>query len=202
MGHVLRRRLGRVHNRDVLRRHSPQQRLDQRIMRAAKHQHVGIVCVVRKTLRQINLRHLLRHRMFHPSLFDQWHKQRTRLLPHRDPAGFERPPVSMAADGGLCSNDDHLLLPAGRRRGFRSRFDDADHCYICRSFDLVERERCGCVAGDYQQLRSLILQIAHRADRVMRDRGRRLRSVRKAGRVAEVEIVSLWDSLDQCPENG
>ena len=142
--------------------------------------------------------------MFHPPLFDKRHKQRTGLLAHRDFSGFERPPVGMATDGRLCADDDHFLLPAGRRRGFRSRLDDADHFHASRrfDFDFVQRQRgCG-VAGDHQQLRSLILQIAHRADRIVRDRGGRLRSVRKAGGVAKVEIVGLWDPLDQRPENG
>ena len=78
----------------------------------------------------------------------------------------------MAANGRRCPNDHHFLVPATCRRGFRSRFDDADHFHARRRFDLIERQRGGRVAGDHQQVRTLILQIAHRPHRVMRDRDR------------------------------
>jgi len=200
--HLLRRGLGRVHDRNVLRRHSPQQRLDQRIVSAAEQQHVGIASVIGECFRQINLRHLLGDRMVYPAFFDQRNEQRASLLAHRDVASLEGAPVGMAADGGIGADDDHVPLPAGRRRRVGARFNHADHFYSRRRFDLRERQRGGCVAGDHQQLRSLILQIAHRPDRIMRYGGRRLRSVGKAGGITEVEVVGVPDAVDECAQHG
>ncbi len=110
--------------------------------------------------------------MLHPTFFDQRHKQRTSLLAHCDVAGFERPPVGMAADGSIGADDDHVPFPAGRRRRVGARFNYTDNLHSRRRFDLRERQGGRRIAGDHQQLRSLILQIAHRPDRIMRH-GRR-----------------------------
>ena len=76
----MRRGFRRVDNCHVRWSHAPQQRLEQRIVRAAQHQHVGIVKSVAERLGQINARNLLGDGMLSPTLFYQWNQQRARLL--------------------------------------------------------------------------------------------------------------------------
>jgi len=85
----------------------------------------------------------------------------------------------------------------GCRRRCRSRFDYADDFHAGSSFDLVERQRSGSVAGDDQEFRSLILQVSYCPNRVVGHRGCRFRSVGKARRVSEVEIVRARDAIDE-----
>ena len=53
------------------RRHTPQQRLDEGIVRAPQHQHVGVVKSVGEGFRQINPRHLFGYCMLYPAFLDQ-----------------------------------------------------------------------------------------------------------------------------------
>ena len=48
----------------------------------------------------------------------------------------------------------------------------------------------------------MVLQVAHRSDGVMRDRYRRLRSVRQPRRVAEIEIVGVGYVVEQGAKDG
>jgi len=57
-------------------------------------------------------------------------------------------------------------------------------------------------AGDHQQFRALLLQVVHRAHRVVGHRGRRFRSVRKACRIAEIEIIGARNAFDERAEDG
>ena len=72
--------LRRIHNAYMLPRNAAQERLDQRIVRASEHQHVGVVKSIRKSLSEIDLRDLLGNGMVNPSLFDKGHQQRTGFL--------------------------------------------------------------------------------------------------------------------------
>jgi len=85
---------------------------------------------------------------------------------------------------------------------FRSRFYYAHNWNSCGRSDLVERQSCGCVAGDYQRLCALLLEIMRSADGVSGNGFRGLRAVGQAGGISEVEVVRIGDEAKQSFQDG
>ena len=72
----------------------------------------------------------------------------------------------MAADGSFGTDDDNLLVITLTGGAVCPGFDHAHNRNTGCLDDFVERESRGCVAGDYQGLCTLLLEIVGCADSV------------------------------------
>src|SRR6478609_9739474 len=108
----------------------------------------------------------------------------------------------MAADGRLGANHHDFASLAGGRGAFGSRFDYPHHWNLRRVLDVFEGQRRCSVARDDQHLRAMLLQVLSCAHSIAADGLGRFRSVGKASRIAEVEVVSVQYEADQFLENG
>ena len=104
---------GRVRGVDDVyagRRYAPQQRMQQWIVRAAKHEHIGLVKSIGKCFLQVDARDLFGHRMIDPTFLDQRYKQRASLFVRFDSARLERFAVGMPTDCGLMGAAQFLQM--------------------------------------------------------------------------------------------
>src|ERR1700683_1849504 len=187
--------LGGIDDSHMRRRHSAQQRLEQRIMRAAEHKSVGVVETVTKGLAQINAGYLFRDRVLHPSFFDERHQQRASLLPRIKAAGLKSFLVGVAADRGLGPDDHDSFIFADRSGGLGAGLYYANDWNAGCGDDAVESKRGRRVAGDDQQLGSVGFKIVSCFDGITRYRFHRLGAVGKARGIAKVEIISVWNEF-------
>src|SRR4029077_16390881 len=132
---------------------SVQKSLQQRIVSTAQDHRIGVAKSVCEGLGEINSSHLLSHGVFYPSFFNQRDEQRASLFACLQPARFESSPVSVAANGGLSSNHNNLLVSRGRRGRLCPGLNHAYHRNMRSRRDAIEGERGRRVAGDHHHLR-------------------------------------------------
>src|SRR5262252_3070067 len=113
------RRFRRIHDPDVRRSDSMQQRLQQGIMSTAQHQHVGILKPATESLAEVNARDLLGDAVVNPAFL----QQRPRFLPRVEAARLQSPLVGVTAYGSFGSNDNDFPVLSGRSGSLSSRFN-------------------------------------------------------------------------------
>lgn len=191
----------RIDDRYVSRRDPAEQRLNERIVRAAEDKNIGVGYLSGECFVQINSRDLLGDRILDPSFLDQRHKERTGFFVDHNAACFERMAIRMACNGRVGPDYHNFTGAAGLGCGARSGLDDTDDLDIRCRFDFVKCQR-GCrVAGNDQQFRSLRFQMADGANRIVNYCGCGLGPVGKASRVAEIQIVGVGNMPQERGEN-
>src|SRR5580704_12168928 len=139
--------------------------------------------------------------MVDPAFLHQRHKDGACFFFCLYSARFESVEISMAADGSFGADDDDLLVMTLAGSPLRPGLDHAHNRNRCCTGYIVQCQRRGGVAGDYERLRALLLEIMRGSDRVSGDSFRGLRTVGEAGSIAEVEVVSIGDETKQSFED-
>ena len=108
----------------------------------------------------------------------------------------------MAADRRISRHDHNLLALTGLCAAISARFDYADHRHMRASANAVERQRACGIAGDHQQLRTMLFEEVRSAHGVAGNGLRRLRAIRQTRSVAEVQIVGIGDHAHHLAQDG
>ena len=193
--------VGGVDNLDMLGSDPVQYGLDKRVVGTAEQEHIGGFKFIGEGFFEINVGHLFGHRVVDPAFLYQWHKDGAGFLLCLHTARFKSVQISMAADSGFGANDDDFLVRTLAGSAICARFDYAYNRDTGRLSDLVQGQSGGCVAGDYQCLRALLLEIVGCADGIAGYGFSGLRAVGQAGGIAEVEVVGIGDEAKQSFED-
>ena len=196
----VRGRLRGGHERDPLAHDATDNASEQRVVRAPQDQRVHARFLQR---RQILARHGLDLLASgHPGL-DELDKSGTRLLADRQPRhGCERAQVCLGLDGGLRTDDTHVVVTCGDdalARGRGNDLDNGDSCINPVAFPSVsERGGRRRVARDDERLhaaRGQLVEGGQRQRAYLRDSSR---AVRRVLGVAQVDDLFVGQFVDDC----
>src|SRR5205823_5821285 len=199
--HDLRGLFGGIHQRHTRTHHAGEQRLQQRVVRAAEHQRLDAGTPQRL---QVLAGDELGRRVIEPAFFHERHEQWAGPGVHAGIRSNRGDGPLVGAARNRARGPDHADRPRPGRlhRGARTGLDDADERHGRARLQVIERLGGDGVAGDDQGLYAALQQVGEDLRRVAAHGVRGLRAVGHARGVAEINDRLAWEALEQGARHG